>query len=281
MEVPLGIAHYVRNRADLSGYPLVNRFFEENPGDQVKQTALIERPALVEYLEHGDGPGRRLYTQPGFCNSDLFHVSGEDLYAAHMEANRTVTSRQIAGTIQGEGTPDMAATDTYLWITDGYELQYTDGTAALTSITTPDDDPMISLDVFNGYILCVRNNSDRFYWIEPNATTIDPLNFATAERAPDRVWQVRTWGDVFFLFGEKTTEVWRATGNGDAPFMRIQGRLFEQGIWGGTSLVTKDGVFVIGADGTVYDISGAPRPISNPAIAEAMRDAIKAQREAI
>lgn len=273
--VPLGISTYVRNRGDQPSLPLVNRFYEKTPTNQQDQVSLIERPALVEFLEAGDGPGRRLYRMPGFSNGDLFHVSGTELYKHHMETNRTITTSQITGLIDGTGSPDMAATDQYLWITDGIDLQYTDGSAALTAIVTPDDIPMISLDVFNGYVLCVQNDSDRFYWIQPGAITIDALDFATAEKFPDAILQVRTVGDEFWLLGEKSIEVWRATGDGDAPFQRIEGRRFDFGIMGGTAVRMADtSITCVADDGTVYNIAGTPSPISDHNIAERTRDAI-------
>ena len=279
--VPLAPSSWVRNRADAPVGHLVNRFFEANPANMQEQVALIERPALVEFLEAGDGPGRRLYRQPGFSNGDLFHVSGADLFKHHMEANRTVTTSQITGTVDGDGSPDIAATSEYLFITDGFTLQYTNGTAALATIVTPDDIPMISLDVFNGYVLCVQNDSDRFYWIQPGAVTIDPLDFATAEKLPDRVLQVRTVGDEFWLLGEETIEVWRATGDGDAPFQRIDARRYDFGIFGGTAVRLKDtSVTVVADDGTVYRIAGVPNPISTTSVAERTRDAIFAAIEA-
>lgn len=279
--VPLGTGAWVRNRAEEPAFSLINRFFEKNPTNQAEQVALIERPALVELLEAGDGPGRRLYRQLGFSNGDLFHVSGPELWNHHMEVNRTITSTQITGLIDGDGAPDMAATDLDLFITDGVTLQYTDGAAALATIATPDDIPMVSLDVFNSYTLCVRNNSDRFYWINPGEITIDPLNFATAERLPDGVLQVRAVGDEFWLLGEKTIEPYRATGEGDAPFARIEGRVFEFGIFGGTAVRMKDtSVICIADDGAAYAIAGTPNLISNPSVAERTRDAILAAKEA-
>ncbi len=275
VNIPLGKSTWLRNRADEPNIGLVNRFFEANPTNTEDQVALIERPALVEFLDVGPGPGRRLFRQLGFSDGDLFHVSGDELWKHHMTDARTVTSTQISGFIDGTGSPDICATDTYLWITDGVDLQYTNGTAALAAVATPDTIPFVSLDVFNGYVLCVQADSDRFYWIEPGDNVIDPLNFATAERTPDHVLQVRTVGDEFWLLGEKTVEVWRATGDGDAPFQRIEGRLFDKGIWGGTAVRIKESVVVAGEDGMMYDVSGQPRPISDPSIAERVRNAIK------
>lgn len=281
VSVPLGMYTWIRRRADEPEISLINRFFEQNPTNTDEQVALIERPALVQLLEAGDGPGRRLYRQPGFCDGAMFHVSGTELYRHDMNTNRTITTTQIAGFVDGVDAPDLAATRDLLWIADGYSLQYTDGTDPLTAITTPDDIPIISLDVFNEYVLCVQNNSDRFYWIEPGDNVIDPLNFATAERFPDKVLQVRVVGDEFWLLGEKSIEVWRATGDGAAPFQRIEGRAFNFGIWSGTAVRLKDtSVNCVADDGTVFNIAGVPRPISDPSIAERTRDAILAAKEA-
>jgi len=283
VSVPLGKSNWVRGRADEPNVSLINRFFEDNPTNTDEQVGLIERPALISYLEAGDGPGRRLYRQAGFSNGDLFHVSGTELYKHHMEPTRTVTTTQIAGLIDGVDltVPDMAATADYLFIADGFSLQYTDGTSALATIATPDDIPIISLDVFNEYVLCVQNDSDRFYWIQPGATIIDPLDFATAERFPDKVFQVRVVGDEFWLLGESSIEVWRATGDGDAPFQRIEGRAFNFGIFDGTAVRMPDtSVITIAQDGTAYQIAGNPNRIGNPAVAEKLRTAILDAKDA-
>jgi hypothetical protein len=277
ISVPLGTGQWVRNRADAPGVPVINRFFEKNPTNTKENVGFIERPVLVELLEAGAGPGRRLFRQKGFCNGDLFHVTGPDLYRHTMSPTRVITSTHISGIVDGDGAPDMAATRSILWITDGFSLQHTDGTAALSAITTPDDVAFASLDVFNDYILCTVANSDKFYWIQPEATTIDPLDFATAERFPDKILQVRVVGDEFWLLGEKSIEVWRATGDGAAPFQRIDGRAFNFGIWGGTAVRMKDtSVITVADDGTVMQIAGSPSPISTPSIAEKTRNSILA-----
>lgn len=281
ISIPLGKNSWVRNRADESEFALVNRFFEQNPANTEEQVALLERPALVEFLEAGDGPGRRLFRQPGFASGALFHVSGPELFKHSMNpATRVVTTSQITGLVDGDGAPDICATDTYLWVADGVSLQYTNGTAALAAIVVPDDIPIVSIDVFNGYVLCVQSDSDRFYWIQPGAITIDGLDFATAERFPDKVLQVRVVGDEFWLLGEKSIEVWRATGDGDAPFQRIEGRAFNFGIFGGTGVRMKDtSVVVVADDGTVFNVAGIPVPISNPSVAERTRNAIFTAKE--
>lgn len=279
--IPLGIGTWSRSRADEPAIPVINRFFEQNPTNTKEQVALIERPALVPYLNAGPGPGRRLFRQPGFSSGDLFHVSGTNLYKHHMNADFTVTSTLIAGAIAGTGAPDMCATRQHLFVTDGAQLQYTDGAAALAAIPPPTGIAAFSsIDVFEEFVLCAVAGSDVFYWLQPGALTFDNLDFATFEKFPDKCLQTRAVGPEFWGMGEKSVEVWQATGDGTAPFQAIEGRAFNFGIFGGTAVRMKDtSVVVIGDDGTVWRIAGVPEQISNASVAEMTRDNILAARQ--
>lgn len=289
--VRLAIDAYKRLRAGEPEIILRNRFFEANPTNLVEKVALIIRPALRFRTAIGDGPIRKVYYSSGTFANDAFAVSGTELYRVkkHYDAEQNPladTLTHIAGAIDDDDglnkEPDLVArSDTgigdKLFIADGHTLQWTDGAAALAVIATPDDVGITSLDIINGYIICVVADSQRCYWINPGEIIIDPLNFFEAERAPDHLLQVRTATDQFWLMGQRTTEVWRMTGNAAAPFQRIDGRLFENGIWGGTAVLIKDDVVVVGNDGRVWRVSGAPQAVSNPGIAEMIRNAIKRQ----
>lgn len=277
--IPISSTQWTRARAEEPAVAVLNRFYEQNPENTEDQVALIERPALVSLVDVGDGgPGRRLYLQPGFANGDLFHVSGTNLYRHTMSASRVLSHTHITGIIQGTLAPDMVATNGYLFINDGFTLQYTNGTAALAAVDVSllaGGIAFSSIDVYDEYLIASVAGSDRFYWLQPGSLQFQPLDFATAERFPDKILQVRTVGDEFWLLGESSVEVWQATGDGTAPFQRSTGRVFNFGIWGGTAVRIKDtSVLVVGADGTVWDIRGFPTRISTPAIAEQTRNAI-------
>lgn len=281
VNVPLGITQHVRKRADEPAVPVINRFYEQNPLNSKDQVSLIERPALTTLIDVGDGnPGRRIFRQKGFAGGDIFHVAGLNLYRHNLNQFRVITTTQISGIVQGTGAPDMCATNGYLFITDGFTLQYTNGTAALAGVDISLLTPGIafaSVDVFNGYVIATVATSDRFYWLQPGSLQFQPLDFATAEHFPDKILQVRVVGDEFWLLGEKSVEVWRATGQGAAPFERVEGRAFNFGIYGGTAVRMKDtSVVLVADDGTVFDIRGTPKEISDPAIAEKTRNAILA-----
>lgn len=277
--VRLAVDAYKRLRAGEPEIILENRFFEKNPINLLEQVALIVRPALKYRTVVGDGPIRQVAYQSGCYGNDLYVVSYDQLFRVHKSpvfGPDTVTN--IPGFVGGADqniTPEICIRPDHVFIADSADLLQTDGASPLAPIVVPDDQPVVSLDIINSYIIVVIGQSQRCYWINPGEITIDPLNFFEAERLPDWLLQVRTVGDQFWLLGQKTTEVWRHTGNALAPFQRIEGRLFDRGIWGGTAVKIKDDVVVVGNDGMVYRVGGGPQQASNPGIAEIIRDAIK------
>lgn len=160
------------------------------------------------------------------------------------------------------------------------------GTPRMVNVPMPDDLAPISVAFIAGYIIVVCDQGQgvngRFYWIKPGEVTIDPLDFATAERSPDPVLSVRAVGDQFWLLGSNSTEVWYPTGDADTPFRRVQGRLFDRGVWDGTDAQIKDFVMLVDSDGIVYQITdGGPQRVSNNSIEERIRQAIIAEQRAI
>lgn len=152
------------------------------------------------------------------------------------------------------------------------------GSPSVTTVETPDDVGVISLGYIASYVVVIpaqgQGVNGRFYWINPGETTIDPLDFATAERAPDPIYQVVVFGDQFWLPGSNTTEVWYFTGNIDAPVLRLQGVAFNRGTWAGTAIQVKESMIIVDNDGGVFQIAGGIDRISNPSIEERIREAI-------
>jgi hypothetical protein len=159
------------------------------------------------------------------------------------------------------------------------------GDDQLSQILLPEDSGAISLAHINSFIIVVPVQSDtfgtigKFYWIEPGETVVNPLNFATAERSPDGIHQVITFSDMFWLFGETTTEPWVTTGDPAAPMQRFQGILFDRGSWAGTAVKVKDKMVVVDEEGGVFVQANGQRRVSTPDIEERIRGAI--QREGL
>ncbi|HNA87305.1 MAG TPA: hypothetical protein PLB04_17150 [Nitrospira sp.] len=155
------------------------------------------------------------------------------------------------------------------------------GLPGIIAVPLPGDYAPVSVGYINGYVIVVigagQNVNGRFYWIEPGETTVDPLNFATAERSPDPAHQVVIYGDQFWISGQSTTEAYFLTGNLDAPISRVQGVLFDRGTIPGTALQVKGSMIIADNDGGVFQIQGGQRRISTPQIEERIRKAIARQ----
>jgi hypothetical protein len=159
------------------------------------------------------------------------------------------------------------------------------GTEELRQVQVPDDSGAISVAYINGYIIVVPVQTadimGRFYWINPGANTIDPLNYATAERSPDGITQVLVFGDMFWLMGQVTTEPWVTTGVFATPMERYQGILYDRGCWQDTAVQVKNSIILVDEDGAVFQIQSGQNRISTPAIEERIRLALQRQQFAI
>lgn len=200
-----------------------------------------------------------------------------DLATAHTLTSTSVGVRALEAGAVGNSIPTTETGGSIAW-TLGATLSG-GGAPDVSQIIVPDDLGVIDVAVVNSYVVVIPAQVDgyqgRFYWIDPGEIIIDPLNFATAERAPDGVNGVEVFGDQFFLPGDETTEVWYFTGDPNAPVMRLQGVVFDRGTWQNTALAINETMFIIDADGGVFKIEGgAPQRISTPDIEEEIREAI-------
>jgi hypothetical protein len=131
------------------------------------------------------------------------------------------------------------------------------GINALIGCTIPGGLTPISITQVSSYLLVAISNSQQFYWVNPGDTTINALNFASKESSPDNILCMRAVGDQVLIMGEKSTENWYATGNSQAPFAPIEGRVYARGVVPGTPVVVDDGIILVGEDGRVYNIGYA------------------------
>jgi hypothetical protein len=280
--IPLGHSVWKRRRSGEPDVNVLNRFFETNPTNQVDQVALLLRPGLTRRISVGSGPIRGMYTQAGSFDGDLFVVSGDELYRIHRAPGVPDVATLCTGSVAGDDVVEITSPSAdRLFVADGITLQTMDDTNILSAVAVPDGLPVRSVGSIASYCIVVINGSDRFYWIEPGEITIDPLNFATAERGPDPIQNVKVIGDQIWFFGKATTEVWYLTGDALAPFARTPGRVFDKGVWQGTAVAMEnlDVTILVGQDGVVYSVGSQPTRISTNGLEELIRTAMKAEEQ--
>lgn len=155
---------------------------------------------------------------------------------------------------------------------DGWHTCLLDGTGFAAVANSEGTSDATFIDSF-----VVQAKADGTYqWANVGTTTIEALNFASAEGHPDNV--VRTYADhrELILFGTDSIEVAVVTGDADLPFTRTS--FIEQGILAKHSVAKEDNtVFWLGKNergqGVIYRLdSSTPVRVSDFAIEQAIAD---------
>lgn len=81
----------------------------------------------------------------------------------------------------------------------------------------------------NGRFVFNKPGTQQFYWTGLYATTIDPLDFASAEGSPDNIVSMVVDHLELWLFGPTSLEIFYDSGDAEAPFARMQGAFNEVG----------------------------------------------------
>lgn len=268
-QLPLATAQSTRSESPL--LRLLNRYFEKDPGNLENQVALIPRARLKQFAVVGPAlvatPITGLYRKGGVLAASGFSGAilaraGDQLYRVTQVGLPGVGTATLIGTLPGpfrmsaEGDPDRVI------MTCGEAPYSTDG-LTLSVVAMPPGFLAYAIDYSAGRFLFASDNG-RFYWTDPGVTTVDPLNFATAEQQPDVLITLKVAGDELWLFGRLSVEVWQPTGDTDLPYQLIVGRVFGIGITARQTCQKMnvggvDTVAWLGTDRIVYRT--APNPV--------------------
>lgn len=234
----------------------------------------VTRPVVSPFITMPEGNIRGVYYQQGFNNDSLIVVSARTVYS--------VTDTGIItpiGTIDGTDVCKFASTIFGICIVSGGGLYIYDA-GTFIRVAIPDDLTPTDVTSLNNYFVISVKNSNKYFWIEPGEITIDPLSFASAEADADDVIAVQSTSDELWLIGRTSTEVWAASGDADAPFTRISGRIFNIGC--ASELSVTSGVFNslpclfwVSDSLEVIIAQGSPSKISNDFIEEVLRSSTR------
>lgn len=254
MKTPILGSSYVARSVNAADSRMVNLFPEVVP-EGGKEPAFLQRaPGLRLLATVGTGPIRGLWTFGGFG----YVVSGSKLYK--LTTGYTATE---LGTVSGTGPVSMSDNGTQLFVAcNGPSYIYNAGTGVFQQITDPDFPGAVTVGYLDGYFVFNEPNSQKV-WVTSllEGTEIDPLDFASAEGAPDQMMSLIVDHREVWLFGTNSVEVWYDAGTADFPLARIQGAYNEIGCAAAYSVAKLDnGLFWLGADargnGIVYRANG-------------------------
>jgi len=266
MKTPILGSAYVARSVNAADARMVNLFPEAVP-DGGKEPGFLNRaPGLRLLANMGDGPVRGLWQFGGYG----YVVSGEVLYRVD-----SIWNVFPIGTVSGSSGPvSMSDNGTQLFIAcNGPSFIYNSLTLEFKQITDPDFPGAVTVGYINGYFVFNEPNSQRI-WITTllDGTSIDPLDFASAEGSPDGLVSLIVDHREIWLFGTNSVEVWYDAGTSPFPLVPVQGAFNEVGCIAAFSVAKLDnGLFWLGADargkGIVYRANGyAAERISTHAV---------------
>ncbi|NDF44771.1 MAG: hypothetical protein EB125_03525, partial [Betaproteobacteria bacterium] len=247
MKTPILGAFYVARSINAANDRCVNLFPEVVP-EGGKEAAFLQRAPGLKLITPtvggspvatlDDGPVRGL------------HVYKDKLYVVTAQAAATLPYPQtklwelnsnyaatLRGTVSsdvGTGQVTMADNGTQMFIsfgnTAGTSYIYNNSTTAFAQITDVDFPGASSVGFIDGYFVFSQPNSQKL-WVTAllDGTSVDPLDFASAEGAPDNILAVLVSNREIWVFGTTSTEVWYNAGGPDFPLERIAGAFNELG----------------------------------------------------
>lgn len=257
MQTPILGQSYVARSVNAADSRMVNLFPEATP--QAGKTAgfLNRAPGLRLLATLGTGPIRGLWS-PDPNGLYAYVISGNTFYRID-----TSYTAETYGYVSGTGQVSMADNGTQLFIAsnpDGYIFNMT--TLIFAPITDVDFPGAVTVGYLDGYFVFNEPNSQRVWTtVLLDGSSVDPLDFASAEGSPDGLVSLIIDHREAWLFGTNSVEVWYDQGSAGFPLTRIQGAYNEIGCVAAYSVAKLDnGVFWLGGDargeGIVYRTNG-------------------------
>lgn len=258
MKTPILGSAYIARSVNAADARMINLFPEVIP-EGGKEPAFLQRAPGLEFLQTvGTGPIRALWSSQ--TNAGTFYVvSGTGVY----KLTGLTATPTLVGNLTGTGPVSIADNGTQLFFAcnpDGFI--YNQSTNVFAQIIDPDFEGAVTVCYLDGYFVFNQPNS-QIIWVTQllDGTSVDPLDFASAEGSPDGVVALIADHRELWVYGTDTVEVWYNAGGADFPLQRIQGAFNEIGCAAAfTPAKLDNGLFWLGQDargrGIVYRANG-------------------------
>jgi hypothetical protein len=258
MKTPILGSAYVARSVNAADNRMINLFPEIIP-EGGKEAAFLNRTPGLELVQTiGTGPIRGLWVSRTYT-SVYYVVSGTEAYRV---PGLNATPVKIGNVADG-GPVSITDNGTQVFFAcNGPSYIYNINTKVFKQINDPDFPGAVTVGYLDGYFVFNEPNSQRV-WVTAllDGTSVDPLDFASAEGSPDGLVAVNVDHREAWLFGTNSVEVWYDAGDANFPLARIQGAYNEIGCAAPYSVAKLDNsLFWLGADdrgqGIVYKANG-------------------------
>lgn len=250
---------------------------------------------LVNMYVHLDSPGGKskslLLQTPG---SELISTFDNNIMGFYRFKNvlYVVTTRKLYSVVEEDGAftknelASLSLSGKVSFADNGIEMVFVGGNGyAYNPDPDEDEDGVLeeafkdmsvepgwyksnSVTYMDGYFIFSRTDTGQFFISDIYSSTLDPINWATGESAPDDTVAVKVVNRQLWVIGEKSSEVWYDSGDPLFPFTRIPGAALDIGALNYKTLAKAlDVLMFVGYDRRVYVSNGySLQPISTQAI---------------
>ena len=265
----IGGAYEGRSK-NMNAQRCVNLYPETDPAAGKNVASLIGTPGLKFFASCGtSAPVQGLHA----WGDTLYAVSGTNLISVN--STGTVTTIASLGTSASSSSRiNMEHNPFQLMLVDGTRgWIYTPTASSLQKITSAGFGGGTQVAFQDGFFIVTTPDTDEIHISAiNNGLSWDPVDFVSAEGAPDPLVGVICNHRELWAIGEETSEVYYNSGDVNFPFDRIQGAFIETGCVAPSTIAKADNtVFWLGRDrrgnGLVYRANGyAPEIVSTRAI---------------
>lgn len=244
MYVPLQIAggDYRHKSRSLSAQ-ITRNFFPQVQTSTAEAEYTLEPTPGLKMFSAGSGFDRGMLEH----RNVLYKVTGTTLASIN-----SAGTRANLGVIPGSARCVLMGFGESVLIVSSGSVYEWDG-STLTMATDPDFETPDSVAVLNS--LAIYDGDGGRFGVSDvgDPLAVNGLNYATAESDADALIRVFVYGQNLFLMGEKTIEQWWNSGEGNPPFDRIEGGIFQIGLAALHSVAaTKRVMYFLGNDRNVY-----------------------------
>lgn len=270
MRIPLASKSDPAKREIVSDEKLINLYAEQAPSGAKADFALYRTEGHRSFSLASDELCRGLFP----FGDELIGVFGSDVLSFDTEGNFTIEGT-VAGSDDVQFSRNDAVTAQLAIVIPDTGAVYKYENSAVSLISDADLGDIIDSEHVDGYQLMIEADGTLQYSTLNDLDEYDALDFVTAEGDPDGLLAIKRNGDDIFLFGVKTTEVFRHVDDSDNPFQRVKGAVLPVGIINkyakcevGGILCWVDNHGIVRKRGASYN----PDPISNSGVQKDIAD---------
>jgi hypothetical protein len=282
MYIPVGANAFEDSEYGLPPIELVNWYGEEAPDKPNRPYRLLPTPGLTTFTSGLNGAVRGIDQFNGLLSGDLIVAAGERVYSIDSAGAATEI-----GTITGTDRAQFAASQSDLVMTAGGSAYVVTSSLAAISFPGASGDIIACAEIGQRHLFLEAGSGRLWYSDTAAPATVPANNFATAESEPDELRNIEVVGDLIYLFGSQSVEIWEYTGSEAVPFRRLQGATVSIGLLSTHATALSDfGMYAVGRDSDGNEMvyrqgQGSPQRVSTATIDRKIKEVTEANRDAI